>query len=473
MKIVIVGGSAAGMFASLILARAGHEIILLEREILEVAPDVESAALSALRAGAPQIVQPHIVMARCRELLLEHLPDVYQGLLSAGVVEAPISTQMPASLLDRTSWPGDERLSVLMTRRSTIDWVLQRAILAEPAIKLLYGTRVTGVLAVPGERSRVTGVRTNQGDFASDLVVDATGYRSLIDHWLVQIGAAQTAVKRAECGLAYFSRHYRLRQGVKLPGLPETRIVAGLNEFTVGIWGSDNGTMQMAVVPLAMDHRFRTLKNPDVFTAVLSTIPTFAAWLNVLDPISDVFPMGGVHNTLRRFVGNDTPVITGLHAIGDSLCTTNPTFGRGLSLALSSVISLRKTIEQFGEDWTGQTLAFDEFVTQHIEPFYEDQARNDGARFATLRDTIFGNRSPDPLPVPSDQVSYSQLRTAAAFDPTAFRAFWKVLGMLEIPSDIYTDPQVVARTREGLLLHGSAPSISQPSREQLLAALAT
>ena len=57
---------------------------------------------------------------------------------------------------------------------------------------------------------------------------------------------------------------------------------------------------------------------------MLRTIPAYAAWLDVMDPITDVFPMGGLHNTLRRLVVDGSPVATGLLAIGDSVCTTNP-----------------------------------------------------------------------------------------------------------------------------------------------------
>jgi hypothetical protein len=49
---------------------------------------VESAAAVAFRSSAPQIVQPHLIMARCRQLLIERLPDVYAGMLAAGVAEA-------------------------------------------------------------------------------------------------------------------------------------------------------------------------------------------------------------------------------------------------------------------------------------------------------------------------------------------------------------------------------------------------
>src|ERR1700733_15457332 len=126
LDIAIVGGSAAGLVAALLLARRGRQALVLEGDSLDPAPDVESAAAAAFRPSAPQIVQPHILMARCRELLIERLPDVYAGLLAAGVTEAPLRTQMPDTLADTAPRPGDEQLMPVMTRRSTVDWVLRR-----------------------------------------------------------------------------------------------------------------------------------------------------------------------------------------------------------------------------------------------------------------------------------------------------------------------------------------------------------
>jgi hypothetical protein len=44
--------------------------------------------------------------------------------------------------------------------------------------------------------------------------------------------------------------------------------------------------------------------------------------------------------------------------------------------------------------------------------------------------------------------------------------------MLRRPDEVYADPQVVAATQAALQRHGSAPPVAQPTRTQLLTALA-
>lgn len=471
MRIVVIGASAAGCLASLLLARAGHEVLVLEKDRRELPADVESAAASAFRSTAPQIVQPHLIMARCRQLLLEHLPDVHEQLIRAGVVEAPISTQMAPTLADTTPEPGDEQLTLLMTRRSTFDWVLRRVLAIQPGVTLRTGVTVTGLTATHENPPRVTGVRTSEGGLSADFVIDASGGRSAIDGWLSEIDAHATAQSWAECGVAYFSRHYRVREGALLPGPRTTRIVAVLDEFMVGIWSADNNTMLLAILPLAVDHRFKTVRYPNVFTAVLRLMPMYAKWLDTLEPITDIYPMGAVHNTLRRLVVDGTPVAIGLAAVGDAVCTTNPTLGRGLTFTLSGAVDLLETLHDFGSDLTAQALALDARVVDHIVPFYEDQAAIDATRLAMLRHTIFGEPAPVSPSLSADRVTYAQLRTAALYDPAAFRAFWRIMGMIRRPEQEYGDAEIVARAQQVLRQRGNGPEFEQPSREELLAAL--
>jgi hypothetical protein len=160
-----------------------------------------------------------------------------------------------------------------------------------------------------------------------------------------------------------------------------------------------------------------------------------------------------------------------LAAVGDSVCTTNPTLDRGLALALSGAVDLLETLDEHRDDWTAQAAAMDARVAEHVVPFYEDQAAIDSARLEILQHTIFGAPRPSVPSTWQNRVTHAQLRTAAMFDATAFRAFWRIMGMISRPEDVYMNPQVVERTHETLREHGSRLPIVQPPREQLLAAL--
>jgi hypothetical protein len=229
--------------------------------------------------------------------------------------------------------------------------------------------------------------------------------------------------------------------------------VDGLEEFTLALFGGDNSTMQLAVVPLADDRRFWALSDPEAYEGVLRTVPAYRAWLEVLDPITPIFRMVAPPNSLRRLVVDGRPVATGLHAVGDSVCTTNPTFGRGLSLAMWGAADLADTLSEHGDDLTQQALVLDQHLADHLAPYYDEQAAVDATRLAALRHAVFGEPAPEPPPTApgvAEHIDFAQLRAAAPFHPTAFRAFWRLMGMLALPSDIYTDPQIVASIRQTL-----------------------
>ena len=103
-------------------------------------------------------------------------------------------------------------------------------------------------------------------------------------------------------------------------------------------------------------------------------------------------------------------------------------------------------------------------ITPHV-------AANDGRRLAELRHTLFGAPAPGTTPL-EGRVTFAELRAAMPFDAIAFRAFWRVMGMLAKPDDVYTDPDVVTHTQDVLRSLDTAPVMTRPTHAELEAALA-
>jgi hypothetical protein len=162
------------------------------------------------------------------------------------------------------------------------------------------------------------------------------------------------------------------------------------------------------------------------------------------------------------------------------LCTTNPTFGRGLTLATWGAADLVDVIATHTGDPPEQALALDARIGEHVGPDYQEQAAVDSARLLMLRHAILGEPLPPRSATNPDRITFTQLRAAASFDPIAFRAFWKLMFMLCHPDEIYLDQQIVACTHEALTSHGMDvlqprghfdPQVASPSHTELLAAL--
>jgi 2-polyprenyl-6-methoxyphenol hydroxylase-like FAD-dependent oxidoreductase len=470
MQIVIIGGSVAGLAAGLLLSRAGHDVEVFDRDDVAAAADTETAAKAAFRPAAPQIVHLHGYHPAGIATLRERLPDVHAALLEAGPVPAPLSDRLPQTLTDRSDRPGDERFEVLLARRSTLDWVFRSVAAAEPGLRLTGRTPVTGLLARAGKPPTVVGVRTVRGERTAELVVDASGRRCVTDSWLKEIGARPPHTLFAECGSAYYSRHYRIRPGVRYPS-PEHRFLLGqLPYFSVMMLAGDQNTRTITLAPLVEDASMRRLRDPKAHSAVARLVPPVAAWLEVLDPISGVHVMGGLHNTLRRLVVDDRPVALGLHAVGDAVCTTNPIGGRGIPLALRTAAELADVLAAHPHDQWAQAIAIDDAVAQNIAPWYVVQAGADSERLAAIRRALRDEPAP-PLPDIANGVTLSHLRSAAMIDPELFRALSSVLTMLRTPAEVLDDAEVQSRVRAAFSADNIGHAPPGPSRTQILAAV--
>ena len=323
-SVLVAGGGMAGLVASLMLARSGRRVRMVERD-MGAAGESADDALVVRRPGVAQYHQPHAFMPRAFTLLRDRLPDVLTTLLQHGATKISLAPSTGESAA------GDEDLIFLGARRALIEWALRSAVHGEPNIELCPA-RVTGLRFEPGERAAVCGLLTDQGALEGALVVDAMGRSSPTRRWLAAHGVA-VATETSDVGVVYYSRHYRLRDGALVPESPSPfgpRVDHGYVSAATFI-GDSRTYCIVAMVP-TWDSDLKILRRNEAFEAFCAASPALAP---LVDPrraeaITDVLPMGALQTVWHAFEQAHLP---GLVALGDSFCHTDPTFALGISNA--------------------------------------------------------------------------------------------------------------------------------------------
>ena len=119
-QILVVGGGVSGLATALKLSRQGHRVMVIERDDTPM-PDNPDEAFNWDRRGAPQVRHSHAFLARLRNLLQTHEPGVLEQLFAAGASEIRFGEDLPPTMTNFESQPGDDELVMLACRRTTFE----------------------------------------------------------------------------------------------------------------------------------------------------------------------------------------------------------------------------------------------------------------------------------------------------------------------------------------------------------------
>jgi 2-polyprenyl-6-methoxyphenol hydroxylase-like FAD-dependent oxidoreductase len=467
LHIVMVGGGLTALPAAALLARGGARVTVLERDPDGPPGDAAAAWDGWDRSGVPQFRQLHIMLPRWTAVMQRELPEVLDQLRILGGEPVNILHMNPRAATG--GWQaGDEEFETLTARRPVLETAVARVAQATPGVRVRRGVAAIGLLTTAGDGGipRVVGVRTDRGDIAADLVVDAAGRHTPVPRFVREAGAREPFLAQALSGFTYYTRYYRTRDG----GLPPAvgSALSHHESYSLLTLPSDNGTWSVGIIASSKDRALHVLRTAAAWEAAVRATREGRAWIEA-EPITPVMPFAGIEDVRRSYLVDGIPVVTGLVPLGDARAATNPSLGRGASIGLLHACVLRDVVAAAGSDAGSVAFAeaFEAATDAAITPFVESTIDFGRHRLAEIQAEVEGGAYETP---DAAWAMTRALMAGARSDPVLVRAYGRIGSLLALPAEVFATPEVLARVQRYL------PAPRYPDgdcdRAQLLAAAA-
>jgi 2-polyprenyl-6-methoxyphenol hydroxylase-like FAD-dependent oxidoreductase len=468
--VVLTGGGMGGLITAMLLAKDGHAVTVLERDA-DPAPDSPDQAWGDWeRKGVNQFRMIHLFLPRFRMLVERELPEVAAGLDAAGALRFNFVADAPAELTGGLR-PDDGQFEMLTGRRPVVEAVVARTAESTPGITVRRGSAVAGLLSGPEAAAgtpHVVGVVTEDGaELRADLVVDTTGRRSPLPRWLEAVGARRPAEELEDSGFVYYGRYFRSADGSVPPGLgPLLQHHGSISTLTLP---ADNGTWGVGIIASAGDAPLRALRHVDRWEAVMKSLPLQAHWVDGEALSEGVDVMAKIEDRWRGFSVDGAPVATGVLAVGDAWACTNPSVGRGASLATMHAVGLRDLLREQGlDDPMALAARWHEVTESTVGPWYRETLQGDRFRLAEIEAVIRGE---DYDPGDPAYELGKAMEVASGQDGDVLRGFARIAGVIERAEEVLADPALVEKVVTLGADWRSAPTLA-PSRPDLLGLVA-
>lgn len=432
-RAVVLGGSMAGLLAARVLAERYDEVVLVDRDDLRRA--------SGERRGVPQGGHAHALLARGRQALDELFPGLTEEIIAHGGTSGDALAEARQHFSGHRLRRATAGLHMLSVSRPFLEGHVRARVRDLPNVTFAPPSDIVG-LAATSDGGRITGAKVfARADGSAvdvidaDLVVDATGRGSRMPRWLEELGYDRPVEEHVDVDVGYATCTYRLPHDAldgdwgtlqaPTPDLPRGGALARLENdrwmlSLIGMVGDHPPTDPDGFVSYA-----RSLRFPDIHEAIRDARP-------VSGPVPYRFP-GNVRRRYERL----TRLPDGLLVLGDGVCSFNPVYGQGMTVAALEALVMRAHLER---DGVPRPRPFQRDIAGVIDVPWE---------MATGADLTFqGARGRRTRRLRVLAAYIRRLHAAAADDAAVAAAFVRVGGLVDPPS---------ALLRPGVALRVLAP----------------
>jgi 2-polyprenyl-6-methoxyphenol hydroxylase-like FAD-dependent oxidoreductase len=443
---VVLGAGMGGLCAAGSLARHFERVTVVERDPLP--------ADASPRRGVPQGRHVHALLGTGDEALERLFPGLGAELADAGALRSAVLEQARYVIGGAALARGSTGVQALQATRPLLEAGVRRKVRALPGMKFLEGHDVLGPVT---EGGRVTGVRVHKRPaqderapgsavgtgpetepevLSAALVVDALGRAGRMAGWLERAGYEAPPEDRTKIDVGYTTRFVRLPPGA-LDG-DRTVLTGNIPAYPTrgsGLLHQEGDRWTLTLAGMGGDHPptdeegfwafARTVYPDDVYDAVQG-----ARMLS--EPVAYRFP----HSVRRRYE-RLTRLPDGLLAIGDSVCSFNPVYGQGMTVAAREAEVLDECLRQGVEGLPKRYFAE---AAKVVRPAWEL------ARAADLAVPQVPGRRPLAGRVVGRYMD--RLLDAAHRDPVLAARYLRVIGLLDPAASLFA-PRVAWRVLRG------------------------